>query len=554
MWVFLKRKFWKNKKPECDASIKEIISHLEFNVTDIVSAGFNLQEALEVITTYEAIVGNTPRFLALKAALMNTSSAATEIFIPPAPSSPSSSEDRLSTHDYTNQDIANLLNVNLGEEWERSNITPDGLGHLIYYTLFRRNPRTNDDGQIIFPPVTCLPGRNLTESLIDMWTNAQHYLEGIQEILIPFNPGIHWVLLRINLSAHTIVYLDSLDHENNLVLQDDITSSVDGFRVYLDGIHEGVRFMRHFNTARLQPDDHACGVMVVDNMLDIANGSPPPNRFFSSEEILQRRLQHEAMLHSQGLSWDGLEAADSMIVDDNKRSIVTPLASTKHSQPSGSSSSSSSSNNNQPIQLATSSSTAAPPPPIFSSSNGRVPASFFNRTPTTQDGISQDQKISGDNSQKSQIAQKSIQSNSSSQLKAASNLDNNLGVELCKRAVKAYKEKTPKAVLNLAKDSLQQLPQHKDFQAYRIRANALAAQALLELGDIQCEETNQSAALAYFMEAKMYLEAANRLSKDEKKFKPFNDEIIKKLQTCEGKITTCQNILPPQGDNEPSPK
>ena len=61
------------------------------------------------------------------------------------------------------------------------------LGNPIYYTLFRCDDQANQ--QIIFPPVTRLQDRDLTESLKDMWVRAQPHLGGIQEVLIPFNPG-----------------------------------------------------------------------------------------------------------------------------------------------------------------------------------------------------------------------------------------------------------------------------------------------------------------------------------------------------------------------------
>lgn len=223
-------------------------------------------------------------------------------------------------YDYTNQDLTNLLDVNLDRSWGRINIAPTELGQPIYYTMFHHLTH----GQIILPPVTRLQESELTQSLINMYNMMAQRTGSItaQEILIPFNPGAHWILLRINLATLKITYLDSLTHENNVLLQRDAVRNIEGFGKSLS-LAIKAEFTYHFETARIQSDEHACGMIVVDNILDIANQKPLPNNLIISlTDTTTRRLQHRQMLTDHGRSLEEV----ATVSHSSKTSITKPSA------------------------------------------------------------------------------------------------------------------------------------------------------------------------------------------------------------------------------------
>ena len=82
------------------------------------------------------------------------------------------------------------------------------------------------------------------------------------------------------------------------------SSSIEEFSAYLGS-------PRSFDTARLQLDVHACGVVVVDNILDIVNGRELPTHFFSPENILESREEHQRMLNRWDLSLEMYQVATS---------------------------------------------------------------------------------------------------------------------------------------------------------------------------------------------------------------------------------------------------
>jgi hypothetical protein len=220
--------------------------------------------------------------------------------------------DQLIKHQYVPADIENVLQVFLMETQSLPLASPlisqfsipDSFEALKFYELNNR---------YITPPVTRNIG-NEPEDAIDMVVRmlneffSQKAEKTIKEIIIPFNPGGHWVVLQIILtpSGLSVNYIDSLKTKDP-----DIEEAKHGFiqnqvAPLLTYLHKKYCMQPDFKimNPRTQTDATACGAIMTQNIIDLFLGNEIKTEDLDTEATWSLRDSQRQRLIQSGMDLD----------------------------------------------------------------------------------------------------------------------------------------------------------------------------------------------------------------------------------------------------------
>ena len=220
-------------------------------------------------------------------------------------------ESKLMLHEYTDQDIALSLQSSLffpGSYWYICAQFPnlEGLDPAISQVLFQQNKQ-----QYLFPPITrdhnIRPETQLTNKIQQFFASFGSFKPKNFELLIPFNPGGHWVTLHVQVSPNgvTVEYIDSLEHSEDIINQSIKTIAEERTQLLRNLLEKQFgKVVFKYKLARIQQDDFACGALTVANILDITNGMPPSPKVHSPADILQERKLQQQRLRNIGREFE----------------------------------------------------------------------------------------------------------------------------------------------------------------------------------------------------------------------------------------------------------
>lgn len=214
-------------------------------------------------------------------------------------------------YQYTSTDINRLLHAPLSQN------LPQEVNYLRFSLSGGADDAeadTNDivhrfNNRYVLPPIISHKDeheeKSPSETLIDLLTNSFFTHPEIgnhppAEMIIPFNPGGHWVTFHIVIPPEGTIdfrYIDSLPD-----------SSTREARLPLAFL-KGKYFPRTINFAqqfpRLQPDGTSCGAVVVENTKDLFHGNPLPDPYLISlADMLALKEEHREHLKSIDKDFD----------------------------------------------------------------------------------------------------------------------------------------------------------------------------------------------------------------------------------------------------------
>ena len=173
------------------------------------------------------------------------------------------------------------------------------------------------ENRYILPPVTAYGNisqhgyRTPTQQLINVlerFFRSTTLLPIAQEIIVPFNPGGHWVTLRIIIDPAriNIEYVDSLFNgisAINEAKEQSVKERLGGLQDFLQTQYQQeTRVILHHG--RLQPDDVACGITTVATIHDLAQGQALQELQLTPENIRDLRVRQRSVLQREGLDLD----------------------------------------------------------------------------------------------------------------------------------------------------------------------------------------------------------------------------------------------------------
>ena len=180
----------------------------------------------------------------------------------------SSEKIKLSNYEYESDVIAELLDTKyhvVTEYFDLNSTTSPVIGQRIY----------RSEGKYLLPPITQSGSTTATDNLVEFLNNFFNSpivkKNAPSEILIHYNPGGHWIVLRVRIpflfqlsygDSITIEYIDSLDNQErknvakNFLLQ--LENRIDTFKFS--------KFAYTIQTPKVQPDGVSCGVVMVENL------------------------------------------------------------------------------------------------------------------------------------------------------------------------------------------------------------------------------------------------------------------------------------------------
>jgi hypothetical protein len=145
--------------------------------------------------------------------------------------------------------------------------------------------------------------KSSSETLIDLLTSSFFTHETViahppEEMIIPFNPGGHWVTFQIlipNAGDIMFRYIDSLFETSK--------SEARLFLAFLRGMYLGRTINFVPIVSRIQPDGTSCGAVTVENVKDLFRAIPLPDlEMISLANILALKQEHRA--HLNGIDQD----------------------------------------------------------------------------------------------------------------------------------------------------------------------------------------------------------------------------------------------------------
>jgi len=221
---------------------------------------------------------------------------------------------RLKRYNYSAVDVNKLIYNNLRQNF-------DGNGDYEYYSYNGEELIDGDEGgtvvhrlgtKYVLPAITSIrddhthkePEDVCIEVLEAFYSSAEHTPAHITEILIPFNPGGHWVTLRIKflpagaLRPMTLTCIESLGSVSTCNYP-----KISAYFRRLKGYKEV--FMWDLQHAYIQSDSTSCGPITANNLLQLIRGERLPNRERLTEsEGIQLKIDHQNYLVSKGHSLD----------------------------------------------------------------------------------------------------------------------------------------------------------------------------------------------------------------------------------------------------------
>ena len=168
----------------------------------------------------------------------------------------------------------------------------------------------------ILPPITsdlgnATPHEALVKYLKKFFQHQTVLGNPPTEIIIPFNPGGHWVTIRIDMLQNRIDYIDSLSHEIpeiNTLREEHIRGNLITLQEFLGQFFGGRNFNINIFYGQIQPDSVSCGVLTFENIRNIIEGrnafSSNPQGFINHADIQFLRDQHQQLLADNGFNFD----------------------------------------------------------------------------------------------------------------------------------------------------------------------------------------------------------------------------------------------------------
>ncbi len=198
---------------------------------------------------------------------------------------------QLINYQYTSIDVARVLSVlkNRSEFF-----TLDG-SEILEYRIYRR------ENQYILPLITGHRAQSPYAQLAEYVDIFLNHTGTPKEIIIPFNPGGHWVTFRVRLPEGgniSIEYIDSLGSGSMLSPQS--APFIDTLKRYFPEKNLDTPLV---SRPRLQTDGVSCGVIMVENILSLFEAPEfPKAQVMDREKILSIRHRHLKFLKEN--SWD----------------------------------------------------------------------------------------------------------------------------------------------------------------------------------------------------------------------------------------------------------
>jgi len=203
------------------------------------------------------------------------------------------------TYEYTAEDIANLIGCSLPTStsihrfWlgENDQAMIDTLQNVIYRL----------GSLYILPPhsfhslIPCL----------DSFLQSSFVNIRPEEIVIPYNPGGHWAILRIRVSEKIYInYIDSLLSEHaeiNKARTEEVCRSLTPLISFLEAYFISRKVSPiEIRIARTQKDNKACGPIVIENIRDIMIRKELSRKKLSYRDVFCLRDRQRAQLKSVG--------------------------------------------------------------------------------------------------------------------------------------------------------------------------------------------------------------------------------------------------------------
>ncbi len=216
---------------------------------------------------------------------------------------------QLMNHEYVNLDIQNAIEASMGSYRDSQDFSSFEMHGG--YKFFKLNKR------IITPAITYkdepTPTGSALKILKDLFTPS---FETSAEILMPFNPGSHWVVLRIIVQRNGIKihYIDSLKSED-LDIESSKTEHIlqeimEPLKAFLEEyLSQEVEI--NIKSFRIQTDKKACGAMTVANILDLFNGNEPDSDILDREQTQSLREHQRDIMKDSGFTLDYEGSSDS---------------------------------------------------------------------------------------------------------------------------------------------------------------------------------------------------------------------------------------------------
>lgn len=217
----------------------------------------------------------------------------------------------IASYQYTSTDINRLLHVPLSQNLPQE---ADYLRFSLSGGADDAEADTSDivhrfNNRYVLPPIIRHPDeheeKSPSEALIDLLTNSFFTHPQIDnhspaEMIIPFNPGGHWVTFHIVIPPEGAIefrYIDSLP--------DASTREARLPLAFLKGKYfpKTINFVQQF--PRMQPDGTSCGAVVVKNIKDLFHGNPLPDPYLINlADMLTLKEEHREYLISIDKDFD----------------------------------------------------------------------------------------------------------------------------------------------------------------------------------------------------------------------------------------------------------
>lgn len=219
------------------------------------------------------------------------------------------SEAEMMQHEYTAEDIVNLIECNLPTDvspqrfklGESSQEEPEILQRTIYCF----------GTQFILPPYS---SATLIPCLGSFFQSA--FVSTVEEIIIPYNTGAHWVTLQIRICDKIhIHYIDSLlseHHEINHARNEEVYRSLIPLKSFLEQQFSSREVLPiEILLARTQADNKACGPLTIENIKDRIAKRALSFICLSNRDVLLFRTQQRDQLINVGKELDFYEFFDA---------------------------------------------------------------------------------------------------------------------------------------------------------------------------------------------------------------------------------------------------
>jgi hypothetical protein len=228
----------------------------------------------------------------------------------------SSSEDenedeKIKKYEYTSSDISRLIHLPLShnqpqdgsyERFSLSGADADDEADMLD-TVHRLNNR------YVLPPIIASHPdeedyKDPYEALIELLTNTFYTHQTIidnppEEMIIPFNPGGHWVTFHVQIPPEGNVVFRYYDSLTDMPIKESKM-----FRFFLRG--KSCPRIVDFECLipRIQPDSVSCGAITTENIKWLFRGEAIPDQHYTHAEILTLKKEHKDHLTDREFEFD----------------------------------------------------------------------------------------------------------------------------------------------------------------------------------------------------------------------------------------------------------